>query len=67
MWTREYCGIQHLGEFSLRQTWITVERHSTWAILLEWFPGCAFSPKETRHSTVEAAKQVGESIMSSKV
>ena len=62
-WTKEYCGVQHLGECSLRKVWVTVERHSKVATLLRWFPGCKFSPTETDYPTVEIAKRAGEAIM----
>jgi hypothetical protein len=65
-WTEEYCGHQSLGKFSLDTTWVSVERHSNFAILNEWFPGCAFHPTETTHPTVEAAKLAGEKIMKEK-
>ncbi len=47
------------GAFSLGKTWLTVERHKNGATLLEWFPGCKFSPKETLYNSVEDAKQAG--------
>ena len=63
MWTKEYCGVQHLGKFNLLKTWVSVERHQSCAVLTEWFPGCRFHPKETDYKDVEAAKQAGELIM----
>ena len=62
-WSEEYCGVQHLGEYSIRRMWVTVERFGTKARLLEWFPGCGFSPRETLYESVEVAKTAGEIIM----
>ncbi len=62
-WTKEYCGVYHLGTFSPQETWLTVVRHNNSATLLEWYPGCKFSPKETPYNSVEDAMRAGESIL----
>lgn len=62
-WSKEYCNLQHLGPFSTKQTWVTVERFPYHAILRVWFPGCQFSPDEYRYDTVEKAKADGEKMM----
>ena len=62
-WSREYYGISHLGKFSLKSLWVTVERVGNAAKLVEWYPGCQFHPKETWHRLVADAKKVGEAKM----
>ncbi len=62
-WTKEYCGLQHLGKLGTGKLRVSVERHTHCATLLEWYLGCGFHPKETDYPTVEEAKQVGEAIM----
>ena len=62
-WTKEYCGVQHLGKPNQGKTWFTVERHKTFADLSEWYPGCGFHPIDTTYGTVEEAKQAAEARM----
>ncbi|MDY6910761.1 MAG: hypothetical protein SVM79_00140 [Chloroflexota bacterium] len=62
-WTKEHCGLSHLGEFSICKLWVTVERFDDCAKLLKWFPGCQFSPEESWHKTVDDAKKAGEVAM----
>lgn len=59
-WSKTYCGITHLGDFSTTQPWVTVEDHAKFALLYQWFPGCGFYPTETQHTTAQEAKIAGE-------
>lgn len=60
MWSEPYHGVQHLGEFGTQRWWVTVEDHCSWATLNCWFPGCAFSPQESSHTSAAEARAVGE-------
>ena len=62
-WSNEYCGLSHLGEYSNRKLWVTVERFGDCARLLKWFPGCKFSPEKSWYKTINDAKQAGELVM----
>ncbi len=64
-WTKEYCDLSHLmkGAYNNRELWVTVRRFDDCAKLLEWFPGCVYSPKETWYNSVDEAKRAGEKIM----
>lgn len=63
-WTKPYYGVQHIGQFSQRTPWGTVEDYGTFANALCWFPGCQFSPTQTQHETAEAARQHVEKWLS---
>lgn len=56
-WTKPYYGLTHLCTGKWR---VSVTDHGSFAELHCWFPGCAFSPTETRHQDVVAAKEAGE-------
>ena len=56
----QYCPVKR----EKGKTYVSVARWTNFAELCEWFPGCNFSPTRTRHDTVEAAKKVGEAIVS---
>lgn len=59
-WSRPYCGVSHRGQFGIRNWWVTVRDHGTFAILLCWFPGCGFSPHETLHGSATEARAAGD-------
>lgn len=62
-WSKPYYGLQHIGQFSIRTPWGTVEDCGTSAKALCWFPGCQFSPIETRHKTAAEARKHVENWM----
>ena len=62
-WTPERHGMQYRGVVDNKKTRVSVRRTGEKAILLAWYPGCGFSPKETTHASVEEAKEHGDSIM----
>jgi len=63
-WSKEYCMISHLGEFSIQKLWVTVERFNDGsADLKKWYPGCQFTPTIEHFSTVKLAKLAGEALL----
>lgn len=63
-WTKEFYGVSHLGEYSTKKLWVSVNRHSDGcATLAKHFPGCGFFPDESHHESVEDAKMAGEIAM----
>lgn len=59
-WSRPYYGIQHLGAEGVRKSRVSVCDYGFFTVLHCWFPGCGFSPLESQHGTVEAARKAGE-------
>lgn len=63
-WTEPFHGVQHLGEYSMKQPWVTVSDHGTFAELSMWFPGCGFSPHRKTCNNAEEARRKGERWLS---
>ncbi len=61
-WTKEFYGVQHLGEYGSGKHWFTVAKYGEWGELSHHFPGCGFSPKKSTHDSVDIAKQEAERL-----
>lgn len=60
-WSHVYWGIQHLGNYSNKNHWVTVIDYKKFAILNCHFPGCSFGQAvEVRYDTVLLARRAGE-------
>lgn len=59
-WTVPYYGVQHLGQFGTKRSWVTVNECGARAELLRWFPGCQFSPLHSTHDSTADARAAGE-------
>jgi len=62
-WTREYCGVTHLGELGQDLRFSAVRLGKERVLLEEWFPGCGLCPKEKVYPSMEEAKKVAERRM----
>ena len=62
-WTKPYYGVSHMTPEG-KKSRVSVADFVSFAILTCWYPGCGFSPRESRHDTAQQAKTAGEQWLS---
>lgn len=62
-WTKPFHGLQHYIQRGSYARWATVEDMKSFAMMRGWFEGCGFTPRQSRHDSVEDARAAAEAFV----